>query len=214
MILPLIINKSDLAPINLATQVIGDLPFTNIQQIATARFLGRNSAGTGDIEELTAETARTMLGYELGVATNEVIVSNPVAAFTNFTQNIPLTSGTWTNGKMVVLDTTAGGSASGAIIHFTDVTSQSSGMSGSIFYNSYLITTINTLISALNQGSGRVTSGAAFSGGTPGTGAFQITSVRINGTNLEIVWRNNTGTTQTVNARIRYYLMRGNKVLP
>jgi hypothetical protein len=87
-------------------------------------------------------------------------------------------------------------------------------MSGSIFYNSYLITTINTLISALNQGSGRVTSGAAFSGGTPGTGAFQITSVRINGTNLEIVWRNNTGTTQTVNARIRYYLMRGNKVLP
>jgi len=72
MILPLIINKSDLAPINLATQVIGDLPFTNIQQIATARFLGRNSAGTGDIEELTAETARTMLGYELGVATNEV----------------------------------------------------------------------------------------------------------------------------------------------
>lgn len=40
-------------PVNLATSVSGDLPFANIAQIATARILGRNTAGTGDIEVLT-----------------------------------------------------------------------------------------------------------------------------------------------------------------
>jgi hypothetical protein len=40
-------------PVNLATGVTGDLPFANIVQIATDRLLGRDTAGTGDIEALT-----------------------------------------------------------------------------------------------------------------------------------------------------------------
>jgi hypothetical protein len=41
--------------INLASSdaVTGDLPFSNIAQIATDRLLGRDTAGTGDIESLT-----------------------------------------------------------------------------------------------------------------------------------------------------------------
>ncbi len=40
-------------PIDLAADVTGDLPFANIAQIATDRLLGRDTAGTGDIEALT-----------------------------------------------------------------------------------------------------------------------------------------------------------------
>ena len=39
----------------------GAVTFTDIQNIATARLLGRNTAGTGSIEELTAATVKTML---------------------------------------------------------------------------------------------------------------------------------------------------------
>lgn len=39
--------------IDLATDVTGDLPFANIAQITTDRLLGRDTAGTGDIEQLT-----------------------------------------------------------------------------------------------------------------------------------------------------------------
>lgn len=46
----------------LTTGVTGDLPFSNIAQIATSRILGRSTAGTGDIESLTATSARTVLG--------------------------------------------------------------------------------------------------------------------------------------------------------
>lgn len=40
--------------------------FAKLQQISTARFLGRNTAGTGDIEELTATTATAMLNAFTG----------------------------------------------------------------------------------------------------------------------------------------------------
>lgn len=39
--------------VSLATDVTGDLPFANIAQIATDRLVGRDTAGTGDIEALT-----------------------------------------------------------------------------------------------------------------------------------------------------------------
>lgn len=54
------------ALINLASHVTGRLPFTNLTTIATARLLGRNTAGSGDVEELTAATVRTMLNVADG----------------------------------------------------------------------------------------------------------------------------------------------------
>lgn len=39
--------------VSLTADVTGDLPFSNIVQIATDRLLGRDTAATGDIEELT-----------------------------------------------------------------------------------------------------------------------------------------------------------------
>lgn len=56
--------------IDLATDVTGDLPFANITQIATDSFLGRDTAGTGDIEVLSATTARTILNVEDGAQAN------------------------------------------------------------------------------------------------------------------------------------------------
>jgi hypothetical protein len=44
------------------TSLSGDLPFTQIEQIATNRILGRSTAGTGDIEALTATSVPAMIG--------------------------------------------------------------------------------------------------------------------------------------------------------
>ena len=43
--------------VDLATDVTGDLPFANVQQIATNTLLGRSTAGTGDIETITCTSA-------------------------------------------------------------------------------------------------------------------------------------------------------------
>lgn len=40
-------------PVDLASQVTGDLPLANIAQIATDRLLGRDTAGTGDLEAIS-----------------------------------------------------------------------------------------------------------------------------------------------------------------
>jgi hypothetical protein len=48
--------------IDLTTDVTGDLPLSNIAQVSTSRIMGRSTAGTGDIEALTASSARTVLG--------------------------------------------------------------------------------------------------------------------------------------------------------
>ena len=55
-----------LAQIDLTTDVTGDLPFTNIAQIATNRILGRSTAGTGDVEALTGSSARDVLSLGTG----------------------------------------------------------------------------------------------------------------------------------------------------
>lgn len=57
-------------PIDLTTDVTGDLPFANIAQIATDSFLGRDTAGTGDIEVLTATQVRTILNVADGAQAN------------------------------------------------------------------------------------------------------------------------------------------------
>ena len=46
-------NNPAWAQVDLANGVTGDLPFANIAQIATAKVLGRATAGTGDIEALS-----------------------------------------------------------------------------------------------------------------------------------------------------------------
>jgi len=51
-----------LGQIDLTTDVTGDLPFANIAQVATNRIMGRATADTGDIEALTATSARSVLG--------------------------------------------------------------------------------------------------------------------------------------------------------
>lgn len=50
------------SPIDLAATVTGDLPFSNVQQIAAARILGRTTAGLGDIEVLTGAQAGALIG--------------------------------------------------------------------------------------------------------------------------------------------------------
>lgn len=52
--------------------------FAKIQQIATARFLGRNSAGSGSAEELDMATARNMLGLGTVYSRNTGIAAGNV----------------------------------------------------------------------------------------------------------------------------------------
>ena len=48
------------------TTLSGDLPFTQVEQIATNRILGRATAGTGDVEALTAVQAADTIGVGTG----------------------------------------------------------------------------------------------------------------------------------------------------
>jgi hypothetical protein len=50
------------ALIDLASHVTGRLPFANLVQVATQRFVGRNTAGTGNAEEVTLSQALDWIG--------------------------------------------------------------------------------------------------------------------------------------------------------
>src|SRR5258708_3663702 len=54
------------AVINLVSEVIGRLPFANLQQLAASKLLGRGSAaGAGDAQEITPGTGLAMVGTML-----------------------------------------------------------------------------------------------------------------------------------------------------
>jgi|GEM_PF-2805709 len=76
-----------------------DIAFANITQIATARILGRNTAGTGDIEELTASTVKTMLSLNN--------VENTALSTWGGSGNLitvgTITTGTWNGSTVGVL---------------------------------------------------------------------------------------------------------------
>jgi hypothetical protein len=80
--------------IDLATDVTGDLPFANITQIATDSFLGRDTAGTGDIEVLTATQVRTIINVEDGAQ------ANLTWATTLYADGVDFTAGTSTTLTM------------------------------------------------------------------------------------------------------------------
>lgn len=62
-----------IVPVNLATSVSGDLPFANLAQIATARLLGRTTAGTGDVEQLTVGAGLSLAAGALKAAAGAVL---------------------------------------------------------------------------------------------------------------------------------------------
>lgn len=55
--------------VDLTTDVTGDLPFSNITQIATDTLLGRSTAGTGDIETIACSAAGRALIDDVDAAT-------------------------------------------------------------------------------------------------------------------------------------------------
>lgn len=65
-----------------ATTIVANaVTFTKMQNIATQTFLGRATAGTGNVEALTVAQMQTLLGFStqtLGNSTSNLIVSNTV----------------------------------------------------------------------------------------------------------------------------------------
>lgn len=75
--------------VSLTADVSGDLPFANIAQIATGTLLGRNTAGTGDIEVITdIPTAITIGGaYIYRVGGTDVAVTDGGTGVSTLTSN-------------------------------------------------------------------------------------------------------------------------------
>lgn len=64
--IPLSIGTPSDGTVSTAKLADDAVTFAKVQNIATARLLGRSTAGTGDVEELTASTARTLLSLVVG----------------------------------------------------------------------------------------------------------------------------------------------------
>ena len=64
--IPLAIGTPSDGTVSTAKIADDAVTFAKMQNIATARLLGRSTAGTGDVEELTASTARTLLSLVVG----------------------------------------------------------------------------------------------------------------------------------------------------
>lgn len=166
----------------LTTGVTGDLPFSNIAQIATNRILGRNTAGTGDIESLTASDARTVLGLatgdspqftaiELGHATDTTIsrVSAGVIAVEGVTVPTISSTNTLTNKDV-------SGATNTLIKKTTDTSSATPTPTGDANFNHYSLTALATAPTF------------AAPSGTPAEGNRLTIRIHDNGTARALAW--------------------------
>ena len=72
----------------LTTDVSGDLPFANIAQVATASFIGRDTAGTGDMEVLSVAEAQTLMNVADGSEANLTWLSAIRTSASDFTVDV------------------------------------------------------------------------------------------------------------------------------
>jgi hypothetical protein len=100
--------------VNLAsTEVTGDLPFTSMVQIATDRLLGRDTAATGDIEQLTVGGGIEFTGTGgiqrsalLGDVT--VAVGSPTTVLANIPAGVPVAGAlAWADGVRQIFNPNA-----------------------------------------------------------------------------------------------------------
>ena len=68
-------QELSLNQVDLSTDVTADLPLSNVQQIDTQRILGRDTAGTGDIEVLDPATARSVMNVDIAGTDNSTDVT-------------------------------------------------------------------------------------------------------------------------------------------
>lgn len=84
------------ASVSLTADVSGDLPLANVEQISTARILGRTTAGTGDIEQLTAANVQSLLGLaNARVSADRTTTSTSLGNVTDLAVSVAA-SETWT----------------------------------------------------------------------------------------------------------------------
>ena len=136
-------NNPAWAQVDLTNGVTGDLPFSNVAQIATSRILGRTTASTGDIEALTGAQAGGLinLGDLADVSTATPTKGNVlVADGTNWIQ-----IGVGTNAHVLTADSAqalgvkwaaapgAGGGLADAYQQFTDGTTVTAASAGDTF---------------------------------------------------------------------------------
>ncbi|MCE2926893.1 MAG: hypothetical protein LW823_04520 [Rickettsiales bacterium] len=195
--------------VDLATQVAGNLPFANIADIASQTILGRQGAGIGDIEALTTPQIRDMIGFQHGLSTaGETSINQTISASSTFLQSIPLNSASWTHGILMVRDNNPGLNC-GALIIFSTETNKAAGLGGNPFYTAAGAWIAGARV-RLSIFDGHLTDNI-FAGST-NTYEIRINSVRINGSAIEIVWRNFTSLSRTINTRMRWFLWRGDQV--
>jgi hypothetical protein len=128
----MVYNRASVAPAiglgSVTTALIADsaVTFVKFQDIASSRILGRTSAGSGEVEELTAGTGLTIAAGALSVATASDTVSGIVELATNAEAALgtdttrALTTAAFRSAN-IVLSTAV--SASGTSIDFTGIPS-------------------------------------------------------------------------------------------
>jgi hypothetical protein len=145
---------------NATTIAANAVTFAKFQQIATSTILGRNDAGTGNVEALTAAEVRTLLNVADGATANTGTVTSVSGAGT--VDGLTLTGTVTSSGSLTLggtLSTSAASITSGTLAVARGGTGQTSYANGELLIGN---TTGGTLAKAtLTQGTGiTITNGA------------------------------------------------------
>lgn len=183
----------------------GDLPFANIQQIATAKVLGRFTAGTGDIEELpTTGTGNVVMS----VAPTFTGTASFVAAA--FSSNVTV------GGFLRVNQATGGlGYGVGAGGTVTQTTSKANGVAinranGTITMNNAALAANTAVQFTLTNNAVEVNDTLVayhHSGGT--WGAYKIETQTTGATTVQVQVTNTTGGSLSEAIVLKFYLIKG-----
>lgn len=184
--------------------------FSKIQAIATTTILGRSTAGSGDIEALTASQARTVLGLGTAALVNTGLASGNVPVLDSGGKLDPSTLPTAAiNSIQVVADQTARLALSN--VEIGDAAKQTD--NGVTYWlqalpastNSNWISIGDTAIDASDIGSGTISPSRLGSGTANSTTVLYGDSVyRSLGNLATFTWNTVSGTTQTMAANNGY----------
>lgn len=156
---------------------------------------------------LTIAQIAAGLGYVIGEPSTHKTVNQNIGGGATYTWQIPLDAADYSYGLIHVQCLNAIVPNAGALVVCTTASNASRAISAGWVYSLYAVGP-NVYIMSNSLDSQLTKPGSFGSNNSDPLGGISITSARINGSNLEIVFRNEIGSTQNLQAAARFSLFK------